>query len=70
MVLFEERFLNDFKIGISISESQDIYKYGLGTMHLEDITVEMARYLLACGAIIAYGGNIKYNKTPNYTVIL
>ncbi|MBF0538805.1 MAG: hypothetical protein HQL03_11205 [Nitrospirae bacterium] len=70
MELFKNRFLSSRKIGISISESQDINRYGLGNMHLEDITVEMARYLLACGAIIAYGGNIKYSKTPNYTAIL
>jgi len=52
-------FLSDKVIGISISESPDMEQRGLGPMHLDDAMVEFARYLLAGGATLAYGGDLR-----------
>jgi hypothetical protein len=57
---FDTKFLSHLTVGISISESPDIAKYGFGLMHLQDAMVEVARYLLASGAQLAYGGSPEY----------
>ncbi|MCI4625461.1 MAG: hypothetical protein L3V56_05820 [Candidatus Magnetoovum sp. WYHC-5] len=69
MIDFNNRFLNNFKVGISIAKSQDLHKLGFDSMHLSDITIEIARYLLSCGAIIVYGGYIKH-ADPNFVNVL
>jgi hypothetical protein len=66
-----DRFLNGFTVGISISGSKDLNKYGFGNRHLADVLIELARYFLSCGAVIAYGGDLKYQKLKlNFTEIL
>lgn len=47
------------RIGISISESSDMAVLGLGFEHLQDAMSEIARHLLACGASLAYGGDLR-----------
>jgi hypothetical protein len=64
------KFLENKLIGISISGSADIEKKGYNEMHLRDSLVELARYLLACGAKLAYGGDITYDIEFNYAQIL
>ena len=49
--------LQDKTIGVSISESDELGLLGLGKAHLEDINLEIARYLLAQGCTYAYGGD-------------
>ncbi|MNB95217.1 TIR domain protein [compost metagenome] len=63
-------FLSGKTVGISISESQDINKFGLENHHLQDTLVEFTRYLLVSGATLAYGGDIKYDPQSNFTQIL
>lgn len=46
-------------IGISISESPDMAVLGLGLEHLQDAMSEVARHLIACGASLAYGGDLR-----------
>ncbi|MEA2604386.1 MAG: hypothetical protein QOF89_5378 [Acidobacteriota bacterium] len=46
-------------IGISISESPDLPRMGLGDPHLREATVEIARYLLRAGYSLAYGGDLR-----------
>ena len=46
-------------IGISISESDDLKELGLGRVHLLDAMIETARYILALGGKLAYGGDIR-----------
>jgi len=46
-------------IGISISESADLQELGFGDVHLQDAAIEFARYLLAGGARLAYGGDLR-----------
>lgn len=51
--------LSGWRIGISISESPDMRRLGFGDVHLVDAMVETARFLLANGAVIAYGGDLR-----------
>ncbi len=54
-----QSFLASHTIGISISESPDLAQLGLGYVHLQDAMVEFARYFLASGASLAYGGDLR-----------
>jgi hypothetical protein len=62
--------LKDLKVAISISESQDIYDCGLSLIHLRDLLVELARYLLASDINLIYGGSLAYNGDFNFAEIL
>ena len=57
-------------VGISISEIAGHEQPGISTLHLQDLTVEMARYLIACDFQIAYGGDIKYEGEFNFAELL
>lgn len=65
-----ESTLNGYKIGISISEIFEENIHGLNILHLQDIMIEIARYLLIAGAKLAYGGDIRYDKNFNFVDIL
>jgi len=67
---FEHKFLGDCRVGISVSESTNISESGFEFIHLQDMTVELARYLLAAGAALAYGGNVNYNNKYNFIKLL
>jgi hypothetical protein len=47
------------KIAISVSDSPDLAVLGLGEEHLRDAMVEIARHLLASGAHLTYGGDLR-----------
>lgn len=51
--------LKDLKIGISISESSDLAEKGFGIAHLKDVLIEIARYILAHGGALVYGGDMR-----------
>ncbi|MEM9856504.1 MAG: hypothetical protein AAF843_04085 [Bacteroidota bacterium] len=59
-LLKEPRFLG-LVVGISASESDDLQRLGLSELHLNDLIVEISRYLLASGASLAYGGDLRKN---------
>lgn len=46
-------------IAVSISESPDMDTLGLGKEHLDDAMAEIARHLLAMGAQLLYGGDLR-----------
>jgi len=46
-------------IGISISDSPDMPPLGLSEGHLQDAMAEIARHLLALGARLLYGGDLR-----------
>lgn len=46
-------------VGISISESDNLNELGYGLPHLKDAVIELARYLLASGGKLAYGGDMR-----------
>lgn len=47
------------RVGISISESPDLDRLGFSKTHLRQTVIEVARYLLACGATVVYGGDLR-----------
>jgi hypothetical protein len=52
-------FLRTSTVAISISESADLAALGLSKTHLQDAMTEIARYLLAQGARLVYGGDLR-----------
>jgi hypothetical protein len=57
--ILKEAFLGGSCVALSISNSPDLGVLGLGKEHLEDAMTEVARHLLACGATLAYGGDLR-----------
>lgn len=51
----------DRAISISTSESPDMASLGLSNEHLRDAMAEIARHLLALGARLSYGGDLRVN---------
>ena len=46
-------------MGISISDSPDLAALGFSKAHQEDASIEFARYLLANGVTLLYGGDLR-----------
>lgn len=71
--------LAGWRMGISISESENLARRGLGfprlaeektappSPHLRDALTEFARFLLAAGATLAYGGDLRQG---GFTIVL
>ncbi len=57
--IFSNKLLNQKKIAISISINEDIDKLGFSLQHLNDISVEIARYIVANGGTALYGGDLR-----------
>lgn len=54
-------------VALSVSEAEDIARFGLRKPHLDGILLELSRYLLVAGVRLAYGGHL---KADGYTVRL
>jgi hypothetical protein len=54
-----EKAAAGWRIGLSISDSADLSTRGFGPAHLRDAAAEFARFLLAAGATLAYGGDLR-----------
>lgn len=54
-------------VALSISEAEDLPRYGLRRPHLDDVLLEISRYLLVAGVHLAYGGHL---GSVGYTVRL
>ncbi|WP_434345582.1 TIR domain-containing protein [Myxococcus virescens] len=54
-------------VALSISEAEDLPRFGLRKPHLDDILLEISRYLLVAGVRLAYGGHL---GSAGYTVRL
>jgi len=54
-----EKVAAGWRIGLSISDSADLPMRGFGPAHLSDAASEFARFLLAAGATLAYGGDLR-----------
>jgi hypothetical protein len=54
-------------VALSVSEAEDLAKFGLRRPHLDSIFLEISRYLLVAGIRLAYGGHL---KAGGYTVRL
>lgn len=53
--------LSQLAVAISISESDDLALLGLAEEHLRDAMTEISRHLLAMGARLFYGGDLRDN---------
>ncbi len=51
--------MNQKNVAVSVSESPDMPTLGLTDAHLKDAMAEIARHLLAFGARITYGGDLR-----------
>lgn len=54
-------------MALSVSEAEDLGRYGLRTAHLDSIFLELSRYLLVAGVRLAYGGHL---QSTGYTLRL
>jgi hypothetical protein len=54
-------------VALSISEAEDLPRFGLRKAHLDDVLLEISRYLLVAGVRLAYGGHL---GSVGYTVRL
>lgn len=54
-----QEVLGNLAVAISISESPDMPVLGLSDEHLRDAMAEIARHLLALGARLVYGGDLR-----------
>ncbi len=52
-------FLRGRCVALSISNSPDMAVLGMGKEHLDDAMTEIARHLIAYGATLAYGGDLR-----------
>jgi SLOG-like protein len=48
-----------WKVGISVSENEDLGALGYSNVHLRDLTIEIARHLLINNYILVYGGDLR-----------
>lgn len=51
--------ITDLLVGLSVSDSPNLHALGLRAEHLEHAYLELARQLLAAGASLAYGGDLR-----------
>lgn len=54
-----QELLREHVVAISTSESPDMAYLGLSAEHLQDAMAEIARHLLALGARLSYGGDLR-----------
>ncbi|WP_144052114.1 TIR domain-containing protein [Gloeocapsa sp. PCC 73106] len=54
-----QKLLSGKVIGISISNSPDLERQGFGDAHLKRALIEISRHLIAQGANVAYGGDLR-----------
>jgi SLOG cluster2/TIR domain len=65
--LAAKRSLKGQAIALSMSESTDIERCGMDSLHLEGAMLDLSRYLLIKGATLAYGGHL---GSEGYTQML
>jgi SLOG cluster2 len=51
--------LDGVRVAVSVSDNEDLEHLGLSTQHLKDIMIELARYIMANGGTLLYGGHLK-----------
>jgi len=66
---FNNQPLIGMKVGISISEINEENLLGLNMLHMRDMMVEIARYLLVMGVNLSYGGDIRYRDRDDFNFV-
>lgn len=51
--------LNEIRVAVSVSDNEDLEHLGLSIHHLKDVMIELARYIMANGGTLLYGGHLK-----------
>lgn len=59
--LTEGMNLEEKQIGISISDSPEFSKHGIGSEMLQDLAIELARHILKANGRLIYGGDLRTN---------
>lgn len=62
----KSKILNGKKIAISVSINEDLERFGFTEQHLNDISIEIARYIIANDGIALYGGDLRENGFTYY----
>ena len=62
----KSKILNNKKIAISVSVNEDLEKIGFSEQHLNDISIEIARYIIANDGTALYGGDLRENGFTHY----
>ena len=52
-------YLSGRAVGLSVSASGNLAELGFGREHVDDVLVELTRYLVAAGATVVYGGDLR-----------
>lgn len=60
------KILTGNKIAISVSVNEDLEKIGFSEQHLNDISIEIARYIIANNGVALYGGDLRENGFTYY----
>jgi len=55
----QKGILNGIRIAISVSDNEELEHLGLSIHHLKDVMIELARYIMANGGTLLYGGHLK-----------
>lgn len=62
----KSKVLNNKKVAISVSINEDLEKIGFSEQHLNDISIEIARYIIANDGTALYGGDLRENGFTYY----
>ena len=62
----KSKILYGKKIAISVSVNEDLEKIGFSEQHLNDISIEIARYIIANDGTALYGGDLRENGFTYY----
>lgn len=54
------------KVAISVSTNTDLHRLGLSEPHINDISIEIARYVISNGATALYGGDLRQGGFTYY----
>lgn len=60
------KILTGNKIAISVSVNEDLERIGFSEQHLNDISIEIARYIIANDGVALYGGDLRENGFTYY----
>ncbi|WP_152268771.1 hypothetical protein [Agriterribacter humi] len=55
----QKGILDGIRIAVSASDNEDLEHLGLSIQHLKDVMIELARYIMANGGTLLYGGHLK-----------
>lgn len=55
----QKGILDGIRIAVSVSDNEELEQLGLSKQHLNDIMIEIARYLMANGGTLLYGGDLR-----------